>query len=44
VPSRGLVFPDEGHRVQKSVNSQRWHNEVFAWIGKYLEAGRGPVQ
>ena len=44
VPSRGLVFPDEGHWVLKPVNSKRWHDEVFAWISKYLDAGHGPVQ
>jgi len=36
VPSKALVFPDEGHWVLKPLNSQRWHEEVFAWIKKYL--------
>jgi dipeptidyl aminopeptidase/acylaminoacyl peptidase len=36
VPSKALVFPDEGHWVLKPLNSQRWHEEVFAWMKKYL--------
>jgi dipeptidyl aminopeptidase/acylaminoacyl peptidase len=36
VPSKALVFPDEGHWVLKPLNSQRWHEEVFAWLKKYL--------
>jgi dipeptidyl aminopeptidase/acylaminoacyl peptidase len=36
VPSRALVFPDEGHFVGKALNSQRWLEEMFAWMRKYL--------
>jgi dipeptidyl aminopeptidase/acylaminoacyl peptidase len=36
VPSRALVFPDEGHWVLKAPNSKRWHEEVFGWLKKYL--------
>lgn len=36
VPSEALVFPDEGHWVLKPLNSKRWHEEVFAWMKKYL--------
>lgn len=36
VPSEALVFPDEGHWVLKPKNSRRWHETVFAWLGKYL--------
>jgi dipeptidyl aminopeptidase/acylaminoacyl peptidase len=36
VPSEMLVFPDEGHWVLKALNSQRWHETVFAWLKKYL--------
>lgn len=39
-PSKGLVFPDEGHWVLKPLNSKRWHEEVFEWMHKYLEPGR----
>jgi dipeptidyl aminopeptidase/acylaminoacyl peptidase len=44
VPSRGLVFPDEGHWVLKPVNSKRWHEEVFGWIAKNIDGARGRVQ
>ena len=36
VPSKALVFPDEGHWVLKPLNSQRWLEEMFAWMTKYL--------
>jgi dipeptidyl aminopeptidase/acylaminoacyl peptidase len=37
VPSRALVFPDEGHWVLKPLNSKRWHEEVFDWLKTYLK-------
>jgi dipeptidyl aminopeptidase/acylaminoacyl peptidase len=37
VPSKALVFPDEGHWVLKPQNSKRWHEEVFAWLKTYLK-------
>ena len=37
VPAEALVFPDEGHWVLKPHNSQRWHETVFGWLGKYLK-------
>ncbi|HET9832405.1 MAG TPA: S9 family peptidase, partial [Vicinamibacterales bacterium] len=36
VPSRTLVFPDEGHFVSKPLNSQKWFEEMFAWMKTYL--------
>jgi dipeptidyl aminopeptidase/acylaminoacyl peptidase len=39
VPSRMVNFPDEGHWVLKPRNSQRWHQEVFAWLAKYVPPG-----
>lgn len=39
VPSRMVNFPDEGHWVLKPRNSQRWHQEVFAWLRKYAPPG-----
>jgi dipeptidyl aminopeptidase/acylaminoacyl peptidase len=44
VPSRGLVFPDEGHWVLKPLNSKRWHEEVFAWITQHINGGKAAVQ
>lgn len=43
VPSRGLVFPDEGHWVLKPANSLRWHNEVFTWITDHIGTGPAPT-
>jgi dipeptidyl aminopeptidase/acylaminoacyl peptidase len=36
VPSKTLVFPDEGHFVSKPLNSQKWFEEMFAWMKTYL--------
>jgi len=40
VPSELLVFPDEGHWVLKALNSRRWHEEVFAWMKRWLDKGK----
>lgn len=37
VPSRALVFPDEGHWVLKPLNSKFWHETVFSWMSTYLK-------
>jgi dipeptidyl aminopeptidase/acylaminoacyl peptidase len=37
VPSKLIMFPDEGHWVNKPQNSERWHREVFAWLKEYLQ-------
>jgi dipeptidyl aminopeptidase/acylaminoacyl peptidase len=39
VPSKLINFPDEGHWVLKPRNSQHWHQEVFAWLKKYVPPG-----
>ena len=36
VPSKAIVFPDEGHWVLKPLNSKFWHESVFGWIRQYL--------
>jgi len=36
VPSKALVFPDEGHWVLKPLNSKYWHEIVFDWISSHL--------
>ncbi len=41
VPTRLVYFPDENHWVLKPQNSRLWHQEVFAWLEKYV--GRGPT-
>lgn len=37
VPSRLLIFPDEGHWILKPQNSKFWHSEVLAWLAQYLK-------
>ncbi|MFN8580253.1 MAG: S9 family peptidase [Gemmatimonadaceae bacterium] len=37
VPSRVIVYPDEGHWVLKPQNHRLWMNEVQAWLQKYLQ-------
>jgi len=36
VPSRLLVFPDEGHWVLQPGNSVRWYKEVLGWIDRWM--------
>ncbi|HEX4932085.1 MAG TPA: prolyl oligopeptidase family serine peptidase, partial [Gemmatimonadaceae bacterium] len=36
VPSRFLVYPDEGHWILKPQNARLWYQEVLTWIGKYV--------
>ncbi|HXT15759.1 MAG TPA: S9 family peptidase [Gemmatimonadaceae bacterium] len=37
VPSRLVIFPDEGHWVLKPQNQRLWWNGEQAWFEKYLE-------
>lgn len=37
VPSKLLMFPDEGHWVLKPGNSELWHQTIFAWLADYLK-------
>lgn len=39
VESRLIEFPDEGHWVLKPANSQYWHQEVFAWLKRFVPPG-----
>jgi dipeptidyl aminopeptidase/acylaminoacyl peptidase len=36
VPSKLIVFPDEGHWILKPQNSRLWYDEVLGWLQKYL--------
>ncbi len=36
VPSKLLIFPDEGHWVMKPQNSELWYKTFLAWIAEYL--------
>jgi dipeptidyl aminopeptidase/acylaminoacyl peptidase len=37
VPSKLVVFPDEGHWVLKPVNSQFWYKTFLDWVDKYTK-------
>ncbi len=37
VDSKLIVFPDEGHWIQKPQNSEFWYGNVLDWLGKYLK-------
>jgi dipeptidyl aminopeptidase/acylaminoacyl peptidase len=37
VPSRLVMFPDEGHWILKPQNQRLWWSEVQGWLGKYLD-------
>jgi len=37
VKSKLIVFPDEGHWIQKPQNSEFWYNNVMAWFQTYLK-------
>ena len=36
VPSKLVIFPDEGHWVLKPQNSQVWYATFLDWLAKYL--------
>jgi dipeptidyl aminopeptidase/acylaminoacyl peptidase len=42
VPSKLLVFPDEGHWVLKPQNSVLWYNTFLEWIGEWTK--KAPAQ
>jgi dipeptidyl aminopeptidase/acylaminoacyl peptidase len=37
IPSKLLLFPDEGHWVLKPQNSVLWYNTVLDWIGSWVK-------
>lgn len=37
VDSKLIIFPDEGHWIQKPQNSEFWYTNVLDWLGKYLK-------
>ena len=37
VPSQLLIFPDEGHWIQKPQNSLLWHNTVIGWLNTWAK-------
>ncbi len=37
IPSRLLIFPDEGHWILKPQNAVLWQREFFGWLDKWLK-------
>jgi dipeptidyl aminopeptidase/acylaminoacyl peptidase len=37
VPSKLLLFPDEGHWILKPQNSVLWYNTFLDWIGEWTQ-------
>lgn len=37
VPSKLLLFPDEGHWILKPQNSELWHRTIFERLAEYLK-------
>jgi dipeptidyl aminopeptidase/acylaminoacyl peptidase len=37
VPSKLVVFPDEGHWVLKPLNGQFWYKTLIEWVDKYTK-------
>jgi len=37
VPSKLLIFPDEGHWILKPQNSALWYKTFFDWLATYLK-------
>ena len=36
VPSKLIIFPDEGHWISKPANQRLWYREVLNWFDHYL--------
>ena len=39
VPAKLVVYPDEGHWVQKPQNAALWYQAVLDWVGEWTKAG-----
>ncbi len=37
VPSKLIIFPDEGHWILKPQNSEFWYRNVLDWFGRHLK-------
>lgn len=37
VPSKLVIFPDEGHWLLKPQNSELWYKTFLGWLAKYLQ-------
>ena len=37
VPSKIVLFPDEGHWITKPQNSVLWYAQFLEWVGEWLK-------
>jgi dipeptidyl aminopeptidase/acylaminoacyl peptidase len=37
VPSKIVLFPDEGHWISKPQNSVLWYGQFLEWVGEWLK-------
>jgi len=37
VPSKLIIFPDEGHWILKPQNSELWYKSVLDWLNRHLK-------
>lgn len=42
VPSKLILFPDEGHWILKPRNSEFWYRNVVDWMDEWVKAGKQP--
>jgi len=42
IPSRLLIFPQEGHFIVAPRDSLQWHHETIAWLDRWLKRDGAP--
>lgn len=42
VPSKLILFPDEGHWILKPRNSEFWYRNVISWMDEWVKTGKQP--
>jgi dipeptidyl aminopeptidase/acylaminoacyl peptidase len=43
VPSKLVLFPDEGHWILKPQNSVLWYQQFLAWVGEWTKKAPAPT-
>ena len=43
VPSKLLLYPDEGHWIMKPQNAVLWYNTFLDWVGEWTKRGATPA-
>jgi dipeptidyl aminopeptidase/acylaminoacyl peptidase len=43
VPSKLVLFPDEGHWILKPRNSLFWYKSFLDWIGEWTQKRAAPA-